>query len=153
MSEWIAWVLEHRSVRYAVLDGLALLTTLAGWSAASLRVNGDMTALLKDEDPVVQAYEAVLHDLLELDTLVVLCDPDHSNTLDTTLRTEPGVASVIPWSIWSTRTSDTDRATTPPSDITRTRETLKRIRERTRMKGVHCVFGGVPHSWWNPAIF
>ena len=145
MSEWIAWVLEHRSVRYAVLAGLALLTTLAGWSAASLRVNGDMTALLKDEDPVVQAYEAVLHDLPELDSLVVLCDPDHSNTLDTALRSEPGVASVIPWSNDGAQERLIQIVlATPPSDITRTRETLKRIRERTRMEGVHCVFGGVP---------
>jgi predicted RND superfamily exporter protein len=145
MSEWIAWVLEHRSVRYAVLVGLALLTTLAGWSAARLRVNGDMTALLKDEDPVVQAYEAVLHDLPELDSLVVLCDPDYSNTLDTALRSEPGVASVIPWSNDGAQERLMQIVlTTPPSDITRTREILKRIRERTRMEGVHCVFGGVP---------
>lgn len=145
MNAWIAWVLEYRSIRYAVLAGLALLTALAGLSAASLRVNGDMTALLKEGDPVVRAYEALLRDLPELDSLAVLCDADRSKALDTVLRSVPGVASVVPWPGAGLQEHLIQLVlTAPPSDITRTREALTRIRARITMLGAHCALGGVP---------
>ncbi len=146
MNQWIDKTLEHRSIRYTVLAGLTLLTVLATWSAASLRVNGDMAALLNDGDPVVQAYQSVLRDIPELDSLAVLCDPDRRMTLDTLLRSEPGVASVMPWPDAGLNGGRLIQIvlTVPPSDIARTRETLKRIRARIKMAGAHCAFGGVP---------
>lgn len=132
-------------MRYAVLAGFVLITALATWTVTGLRVNGDMTALLEDRDPAVQAYRAALASLPVLDALAVWCEPEQSEALASALRSEPGIAEVMPWPV----TARHGRLiwvelTVPPSDIPRTREILSRVRVRTLAAGADCRLGGVP---------